>query len=224
MSSRVAGFTLVELLVAMVLATLVSLLAYSGLEVAMAGWHASEQRLREMELNSLAQSLIRRLLENPVAFDVRDLEGVQQVAFFGSEQELIFAAHLPALGDSDQLYWIQLSQDKQLTRHGPNWRILLRYLPMERTRALDWAVVSDSLASNGEELVVLEGQPRAWRFAYLEAHSERDNEWKNEWQQRRTLPLLIRLTPGKRAQGVLAQLVVAPRESAYVIHGAAAKH
>jgi general secretion pathway protein J len=224
MRRRAAGFTLVELLVAMLLATLVSLLAYSGLEVAMGTWHATEQRQREMELSYLAQSLLRRLLENPVAFDVRDSEDVQQVAFNGSEQGLIFASHLSSLDDSDKLYWVQLTQDRQLTPKGPNWRLLLRYMPMERTRTLDWAELADDLASSGEEQVVLEGQPRAWQFAYLEQRSDGgEDQWKNEWRQRRALPPLIRLTPGKRTQGVLARLVVAPRETAYVIHGSAAR-
>lgn len=224
MRRRAAGFTLVELLVAMLLATLVSLLAYSGLEVAMASWHATEQRQREMELSYLAQSLLRRLLENPVAFEVRDSEDVQQVAFNGSEQGLIFASHLSSLDDTDKLYWVQLTQDRQLTPKGPNWRLLLRYMPMERTRTLDWAELTDDLASSSEEQVVLEGQPRAWQFAYLEPRSDGgEDQWKNEWRQRRALPPLIRLTPGKRTQGVLARLVVAPRETAYVIHGSAAR-
>lgn len=216
-----AGFTLVELLVAMTLATLVSLLAYGALQVAMGSWHITEQRQRDMELNYLSQSLLRRLLEGPVAFDVRDDKDVQQVAFNGDEQGLIFAAHLPSLDDSDKLYWIQLAQDKQITGKGPNWRLLLRYMPMERTRTIDWDLLADAIASSGEERVLLEGQKRAWSFNYLDRRTDGsgEGEWKKEWQQRRGLPLLIRLTPPKRAQGAMMRLVVAPKESAYAIHG-----
>ncbi|MFZ3184539.1 MAG: prepilin-type N-terminal cleavage/methylation domain-containing protein, partial [Pseudomonas sp.] len=57
------GFTLVELLVALTLATLVTMLAYGGLHVALRSWNAAELREQNMELRYLSQALLRRLLE-----------------------------------------------------------------------------------------------------------------------------------------------------------------
>lgn len=210
------GFTLVELLVALTLASLVAMLAYGGLHVALRSWHTAEQRQQEMELRHLTQALLRRLLESPRAFSLRDDEGVQQVAFFGEEQQLIFAAHLPALDDGEQLYWVQLVQDKQLTAEGLTWQLELRYLPFLETEELNWSLLAETLASAGEREVLVEGLPRAWRFGYLEQRRDGELDWHSQWRQRPGLPVLLRLTPPRRQRDA-AELLVAPRDMAYAI-------
>ncbi|MBV2131598.1 prepilin-type N-terminal cleavage/methylation domain-containing protein [Pseudomonas sp. MAP12] len=214
---RMTGFTLIELLVAMSLATLVSLLAYSGLQVAIGVWHAADQRQREMENNYLVTALLRRLLESPEEVSVRDEEDVQQLAFRGDEESLIFAAQLPALDDTGKVYWVQLIQEKQLSTEGQRWQLLMRYMPLVEMRSFDWSLLVKDLADYGEEKVLLEGQPRSLRFAYLEQLAEGGSEWQTEWLQLQRLPALIRITPARRKQGALAQVVVAPRNMAYAI-------
>lgn len=214
---RVAGFTLIELLVAMSLATLVSLLAYGGLQVAMGAWKAVDQRQREIEDNYLAQALLRRLLEGPEVVTLRDEEDVQQLAFRGDEEGVIFVSRLSTLDDSDQLYWVQLLQDKALSSEGQRWQLLMRYMPMMEMRAMDWKLLVDSLEHDGEQKVLLDDQPRSLRFAYLEQLTEGGSEWQPEWQQQQALPALIRITPARRKQGALAELVVAPRNMAYAV-------
>lgn len=214
---RAAGFTLIELLVAMSLATLVSLLAYGGLQVAMGAWKVVDERQREMEGNYLAQALLRRLLEGAEAVTVRDEEDVQQSAFRGDEEGVVFVTRLPALDDSDQLYWVQLLQDKTFSTEGQRWQLLMRYMPMLEMSAMDWKLLVDSLENDGEQKLLLDDQPRALRFAYLEQLTEGGSEWQPEWQQQQGLPALIRITPARRKQGALAELVVAPRNMAYVV-------
>ena len=214
---RAAGFTLIELLVAMSLATLVSLLAYGGLQVAMGAWKVVDERQREMEGNYLAQALLRRLLEGAEAVTVRDEEDVQQSAFRGDEEGVLFVTRLPALDDSDQLYWVQLLQDKTFSTEGQRWQLLMRYMPMLEMSAMDWKLLVDSLEHDGEQKLLLDDQPRALRFAYLEQMTEGGSEWQPEWQQQQGLPALIRITPARRKQGALAELVVAPRNMAYVV-------
>lgn len=214
---RVAGFTLIELLVAMSLATLVSLLAYGGLQVAMGAWKVVDERQREMEGNYLAQALLRRLLEGAAAVTVRDEEDVQQSAFRGDEEGVLFVTRLPALDDSDQLYWVQLLQDKTFSTEGQRWQLLMRYMPMLEMSEMDWKLLVDSLEHEGEQKLLLDDQPRALRFAYLEQLNEGGSEWQPQWQQQQGLPALIRITPARRKQGALAELVVAPRNMAYVV-------
>lgn len=214
---RAAGFTLIELLVAMSLATLVSLLAYGGLQVAMGAWKVVDQRQREIEDNYLAQALLRRLLEGPEVVTLRDEEDVQQLAFRGDEEGVIFVSRLSTLDDSDQLYWVQLLQDKAFSADGQRWQLLMRYMPMLEMSAMDWKLLVDSLENDGEQKLLLDDQPRALRFAYLEQLTEGGSEWQPQWQQQQALPALIRITPARRKQGALAELVVAPRNMAYVV-------
>lgn len=217
MSRADHGFTLVELLVALVLATLVTMLAYGGLHVALRSWNAAELRQQDMEQRYLTQALLRRLLESPVPQRVRDEEDQQQMAFFGEEQGLIFAAHLPVLGDSEQLYWVQLVQDKQLTDKGLAWQLELRYMPFEEVEHVNWALLAKALASDGERQVLVEGQPGAWHFGYLERLPEGELDWQTEWQQRPELPVLLRLTPPRRQHAISSELLVAPKDMAYAI-------
>ncbi|MGQ7960124.1 prepilin-type N-terminal cleavage/methylation domain-containing protein [Pseudomonas sp. SP16.1] len=211
------GFTLVELLVALTLASLVAMLAYGGLHVALRSWSGTELRQQEMERSYLTQSLLRRLLESPQDFSVRDDEGVQQVAFFGDEQQVVFVAHLPALDDSKQLYWVQLLQDKQITPKGLAWQLELRYMPFVEMEELNWSLLIEALASEGGRKLLVEGLPRAWRFAYLERRDDGEPDWQSQWQQQPGLPVLLRLTPPRRSESGLAELLVAPRDMAYAI-------
>lgn len=213
-----AGFTLVELLVALTLASLVAMLAYGGLHVALRSWHGAELRQQQMELSSLTQALLRRLLESPQAISLRDDEGVTQLAFHGDEQQLIFIAYLPALDDGQQLYWVQLLQDKQLDDQGLSWQLQMRYLPYLEMEELNWSLLAENLASVGERELLIEGLAKPWRFDYLEQPQDGEPQWQNQWQQRPGLPLLVRLTPPRRQRGEAAPLLVAPRDMAYAIY------
>jgi general secretion pathway protein J len=217
MSRADHGFTLVELLVALTLAMLVTMLAYGGLHVALRSWDAAELRQQDMEQRYLTQTLLRRLLESPVSIEVQDEEDKQQMAFFGEEQGLIFVAHLPVLGDSEQLYWVQLVQDKQLTGKGLAWQLELRYMPYEEVEHVNWALLTKALASDGERQVLVEGQPSAWSFGYLERLPEGELDWQSKWQQQPGLPVLLRLTAPKGRGASAPQLLVAPKDMAYAI-------
>lgn len=211
------AFTLVELLVALTLASLVAMLAYGGLQVALRSWHAAELRQQQMELTHLTQALLRRLLESPLSVSVRDDEDIQQVAFLGEEQQLTFVANLPALDDSGQLYWIQLVQERELGEEGLSWRLELRYQPFVEAEALNWALLAESLASEGERLVLMEGLPKPWTFGYLERRADTESDWQQQWRQRAALPVLLRISPPRQQGGEAAALLVAPRNMAYAI-------
>jgi general secretion pathway protein J len=212
-----AGFTLVELLVGLTLASLVAMLAYGGLHVALRSWHAAELRQQQMELEHLTQALLRRLLESPLSVSVRDDEDIQQVAFFGEEQQLIFVAYLPALDDSEQLYWVQLVQERLLDEQGLRWQMELRYTPFVEADQLNWALLAESLASDGERQVLVENLPKPWAFGYLERRADVRDDWQSSWRQRAALPVLLRLSPPRRPGEALAELLVAPRDMAYAI-------
>lgn len=217
MKRRLRGFTLIELLVAMMLAGLLAMLAYGGLHVALRSWTSAESRQQETERSYLTQSLLRRLLESPQESSVSDDEGVQQVAFFGDEEQVIFVAYLPALDNEEQLYWVHLVQDKQITAKGLAWQLELRYMPFVEMEELNWTLLADTLATEGGRKMLVEGLPRAWKFAYLARSDDGELEWQSQWQQQSGLPVLLRLTPPRRRKAGVAELLVAPRDMAYAI-------
>src|SRR3990167_11368025 len=153
-----------------------------------------------MERSYLTQSLLRRLLESPQNVSVLDDEGMQQLAFFGDEEQVIFVAYLPALDNSEQLYWVHLVQDKQITAKGLAWQLELRYMPFVEMEELNWTFLADTLASDGGRKVLVDGLPRAWRFAYLERRADGELDWHNQWQQQESMQVLLRLTPPPRGK------------------------
>ena len=71
---------------------------------------------------------------------------------------------------------------------------------------MDWTLLIDSLEKDGEEKVLLEDQPRALRFAYLEQLTEGGIEWQPEWRQQQGLPALIRVPFVSRVVGAGASV------------------
>jgi general secretion pathway protein J len=211
------GFTLVELLVALTLASLVAMLAYGGLHVALRSWQAAELRQQQMELKHLSQALLRRLLESPLPLSLRDDEGIQQAAFYGESEQLIFVAYLPALGGNDQRYWVQLVQERQLVEGDLSWRMELRYQSFVEADELNWALLAESLASDGERQLLMDAMPGPWAFDYLERRADTEQDWQGQWRQRAALPVLLRMSPPRQLGGEAAALLVAPRNMAYAI-------
>jgi hypothetical protein len=82
---------------------------------------------------------------------------------------------------------------------------------------VNWALLAKALDSDGKRQVLVEGQPSAWHFSYLERLPEGGLDWQTEWQKQAGLPVLLRLTPPKRQRASAPQLLVAPKDMAYAI-------
>lgn len=213
---RMSGFTLIELLIAMLLASLLALLTYSGLHLGVQSWSISERRLQQLEEHYLTQNLLRRLLESPLQRILRDEEGVLQMAFAGTEQELLFVGSLGPVDPSTALSWIQLSQRRVSEQHPETWQLLLRYLPFDERTTIEWQLLNEQLADTGREELLLDNLEQPLRFDYLEQFRDREAAWQPQWQAREMLPALIRVSSADQAEPVI-YLSAAPRELAYGI-------
>lgn len=213
--ARRRAFTLLELLIAMVLASLLAVLTYAGLQLGLRSWEVSERRQQMLESRYLTQALLRRLLESPQQVLVRDLEGELQMAYRGQPDGVIFIARLPQIDNSPQRYWLQLTQSQ--VEEGPpprSWQLLLRYLPYDGYGNVDWQLLGASLELDAQQEILLDDLSEPLQFAYLEQRAGREPDWQPLWQQHELLPALLRISSPREDE---LQLIVGPRELAYAI-------
>lgn len=215
-AGRSRGFTLLELLLAVALSLLLSLLAYAGLSLGIQGWAGADSQLRQNEERYLTHQLLRRLLEGAELERLRDLEGKLQPAFLGSAEGLIFCGELVGLGERGQRYWLQLVQEPQLDADASQWRLLLRYRGFQDDQLLDWDLLQQSLLDEGQVEVLLEGLAKPLRFQYLERRPDSEPRWLDEWREQADLPLLLRVS-APVPQPYALELTAAPQEGRHAI-------
>lgn len=192
---RQRAFTLLELLLAIGLSLLLSLLAYGGLHLAIQSWDGVDRQLEKSERHYLTQRLLRRLLESPQEQHLRDVDGLLQLAFRGQPESLIFCAELPGLGQPGERYWLQLVQEQTepLGAESQRWQLLLRYRPWRDNAVLDWPLLEESLSLDGDSEVLLEDLPAPLRFSYLARRRDGEPQWQDEWLEQAQMPVLLRI-------------------------------
>ena len=212
---RLRGFTLLELLLAIGLSLLLSLLAYGGLHLAIQSWDGVDRQLQKSERHYLTQRLLRRLLESPQEQHLRDVDGLLQLAFRGQAESLIFCAELPGLGQPGERYWLQLVQEQaEPLGEAQHWQLVLRYRPWRDNAVLDWPLLEESLSLDGDREVLLEDLPAPLRFSYLERRRDGDPQWREDWLEQAQMPVLLRIAGEDQRQ---PELTVALWENSHDI-------
>jgi len=103
-----AGFTLVELLIALALIALITLLLFSGLSLGSRAWEAVETAAERNAEHRTARSLLARILPQARTTTMRLEEGVR-LAFAGERERLEFVGPLVHQVGVPGLYLLRLS-------------------------------------------------------------------------------------------------------------------
>ncbi len=176
------GFTLLELLVAMTLMSMLSVMMYGGLQFGARVWerHSEASGRQSGVLN--VQDVLRREISQAATVFYRSRQQTA-VLFSGQQNELIFGGPVPeALGEGGR-HVIRL----RLERDGEQGRLALAWQPIvAQTRGLEFG-------ENSETEVLLEGVS-VLRISYFGRENDRSpSRWMNQWTNKTELPRLIKI-------------------------------
>ncbi|HXY99648.1 MAG TPA: prepilin-type N-terminal cleavage/methylation domain-containing protein [Stellaceae bacterium] len=192
-----AGFTLLELLVAMTLLGLLTVLLFGGLKFGARAWARGEAHSAGAEEVRFVQQLLRRELEESYPFFLATDPLDPHVTFEGETQSLTFLAPAPqSLGVAGRA------------------RITLRAVAGEGGEKLVILARPELAFGDDASAEVLIDGLEALSFSYYGAEGASDPpQWHDRWSDRRDFPKLIRVAARFPAGDARRwpDLVVAPR-------------
>ena len=197
------GFTLVELVIALSILGILSLLLVNGLGLATRTWDAVEQRTTEAHQGHLSVIFLQRQIELAQPLRLSRDASAKQITFVGQQHAMRFVAPLPGHLGAGGLYWFALS----LVDSSAGKRLLLTYWLFQRE---DWERFG---AAVPEQAVLMEGLENL-QFEYLEpATPDSPARWTSDWEPLDRLPRLIRvrITYVSGSAGPWHELLVAPK-------------
>ncbi len=218
------GFTLVELLIALVLASLLAVLMFGGLSIATSSWQKAGQQGDSIQEALLTQQFLRQLLAGVSDDNAQAQTGVRLAGLHGDEQQLMFLAYQPKqLGDTENRVWYRLAMVE--TDAGPSFSLQILTNPepeapggqVMNERIDHWRDLEGAFISDGETHELADRRLEGVQFSYLRLE-DGQGDWVRAWEEQ-SLPALIRLQfqVDEQQQRYWPELVVQPREHAYGI-------
>jgi general secretion pathway protein J len=200
-----AGFTLMELLVAITLLSLLSLVLTSSLRFGLTAWARGTDHAERVDHGLIVQDFLRRAIGDayPYFLSTDPTRGTGRVDFVGTAQSLRFLSPAPiALGGRGRVRF-EVSVD----RNGGRSDLVVASAPE----------LADSTST--PERKILMPDVEAIELAYFgKRRSDRAANWHDAWAEEPALPQLVRLKVRLRSGDTRAwpDLVVAPRITADV--------
>ena len=178
------GFTLIEMLIAMTLLSMMVVLLFSSLKVAAESWNAGEAKIVEVNRKAVVYQFLKRQITTirPVTAGVAQQanDGAMPApAFLGQRQALHFVGSLPAsaLRKGLHIFDIALSPTNPTT-------LMVALAPYSQTED----------APPPEKVVLLE-HVKAFEFSYFGGKGDGGAPvWESEWVGLGVLPQLIKVS------------------------------
>ena len=197
---RQAGFTLLELLIALTLLGLVAVVGYGGLRLGSRVWEAADRRADQLDEVQAAQDFLRRLLSQAYPAAEGSTPGRMRVLFDGSSERMGFLAPAPARFGGGGIYW---------------WTLQVGSEGGRRNLQLTWSTERGGRAAprpGTAPVVLLRGIERLELAYHAVPDETRRSAWERGWRSDAGLPRLIRARVGFPARDgrVWPDLIVRP--------------
>ena len=207
------GFTLVEMLVVMTLLGLISVALFGGLRFGARVWESGDRRSAAFAEIEIAQSLLRRLLEQTVALsDPEDFS-----SFVGEEEWLRFTAPAPSQFNLGGIYVFELRGEEDEVHK----KLVLRWqLYREETLEDAFENEAEEDSSVGGRRTLLRGVEEI-RFSYFGTPEANDDDprWYDVWVEAEQPPSFVSIKLGMAPEDPRSwpELQVAPRTVSSVV-------
>jgi len=180
-----AGFTLIEVMVAMMLLGIMMLLLYSGLNFSLRAWNAGDANGRRVADSRVADNFLRREVSEMYPMRWKD-PNFLKYAFDGKQHALRFISSRRAGVSSGGLSVVGL--DVEPGKEPRTFDLVMR-------RAQVTGLVNDFSPLDAAEPTVLVPDVDAVDFSYFGALNDfTDPDWSDEWKYDTRMPMLVRMT------------------------------
>jgi general secretion pathway protein J len=203
--SAASGFTLIELIIALVLMALIASLMFGSLSMAARSWDGGEAKADEVSSMRQAQAFLREQIEAELPLRLKKAAELP-LMFAGEHDELRYVAAMPPRVQEGGAYFFRLA----VMRSGDKSQLVL-----ERTIP-DPAATANPEFTAAEHSVLAEGIAEL-RISYFGRDANAADVdvpgWRDRWDDQQRLPLLIRIDV-KPVKGMpWPTLVVEPRRA-----------
>ena len=204
--SRQQGFTLLEMMIAFAMTSLLFLGLFSSFNTISRGWDAADRKMLKTEDMRLISEFLRSQLSQAMVVRIQGEDG-PVYAFEGDNDYVRYAAPLQPLQNQGGVYLIELA----IGSDSDGQKLEMRYAPYRPD--LSW----DDAFDNVEPVLVYAGLNKV-NFEYYAAESLDDEpSWEYRWVDQEVYPLLLKLTLEDNDGRVWPELVIdLPQVDEYV--------
>lgn len=204
--SHGAGFTLIELVVALALMALISAMMFGSLSMAARAWDGGEAKAADVSSMRQAQEFLREQIEAELPLRVK--KGAElPLMFDGESDEVRYAAALPPRVQDGGAYFFRLA----VMKNGDKSQLVL-----ERTIPDPAATQNPEFGADAEHSVLADdiAELHVSYFGRDPNAADADNpSWRDRWDDKQRLPLLMRIEVKPVKGAPWPALVVEPRRA-----------
>lgn len=184
--SRSFGFTLVELLVALTILSLVIGLIFGSLRLGVKMADSVESQVARSQRVHLVQRMLRRQLQQALPLEKAGAGESGRIDFEAGRERIEFVAPMTAGTSYSGLYRMSIKVEDDFDRSHGHRKLILSYellIPDDDARFAE---------QEPQEVTILDDFLDA-EFAYLDNSGRGADHWQDNWTDQSSLPGLIRL-------------------------------
>ena len=187
LGNRSSGFTLVELIIALVILSFVMMLCASGFRFGTRVWDRVNVQSEQIDTLQAVQGFLRRSISHSITKDrllddLQQQENPQQFVeglFIGNSNRIKFVSYTPKYGVDDYLYHYELTVDRQASI------LSLSYYPYN-IKLNDNASIQSLAVIDGVKDIEIK-----YFSGYIDEQTS--DSWLSKWDDVYTLPLLVKI-------------------------------
>ena len=196
------GFTLLEVLIALVLFSFILIMVYSSLYATGRNWRASEIQTQDNDDRRFILSFIRKQIEQLAPIIEADTDGNYRVIFRGDDTSVQFVSTLPMQRAGSGLFFVKLELRQD--------QLVLKYLPLTR----DKTVFKEDIFIGADEISLIKNIDEVDLDYFGQDDSDTLPAWRDDWHVTERLPNLMRFRIVTGSHNPWPELVIAIRSRA----------
>ncbi len=196
-----AGFTLIEVLIALSLSVVLAAMLFSSLHTYALGTAAGQDHLAAKQVSESVYQFIGDQIREVVPLVLRTGRE-RHLLFRGDQRQITYVGYIPSHRSAGGLHKNTLT----IEGHPPHQSLVFSYERLHIDNAFDLARFADHSIGDNRTLIT---DAEAIELEYFGVLGENDDPmWSSEWPQADRLPLLVRLRIERKNKRSPDELVV----------------